>query len=255
MEELRGKVAIVTGASRGIGAATARAFAEAGAKVVLNARSGTAIEAIARELEAAGGEALAVAGDVNRFADLEAVVGAAMGRWGRIDLMVNNAGVIEPIGHLADSEPDAWAEAADINFKGVYYGLRAVLPIMQAQGAGVVVNVSSGAAVNPMEGWSHYCAGKAAALMLTRCADLECSARGIRVVGLSPGTVRTDMQVRIKASGLNPVSQLDPAVHIPPEWPARAILWLCTAEAADLRGVDVSLRDEHVRRRIGLPTG
>ncbi len=252
MEELRGKVAVVTGASRGIGAATARELAGHGVEVVLGARTADAIDDLAREIRAAGGEAIARACDVARYTEVEALVQAATDAFGRLDVLVNNAGVIEPIVRLADSHPGAWDAGLDVNAKGVYHGLRAALPLMAQQGAGVVVNVSSGAATNPLEGWSHYCAGKAAALMLTRCADLEYRERGIRVVGLSPGTVATDMQVAIRASGVNPVSRLDPAVHIPPEWAARAIAWLCTAAAADLHGVDFALRDADNRRRVGL---
>ncbi|TVQ40446.1 MAG: SDR family oxidoreductase [Geminicoccaceae bacterium] len=247
MQTLRGKAAIVTGASRGIGAATARLFAELGAKVVLVGRSADAIQVLADEI---GG--VAAPGDVTIYEDVERAVGMCVERFGRLDVMVNNAGAIAPIARLADSDPAAWAEAADVNFKGVYHGLRAALPVMLAQGGGTVVNVSSGAAVRPLEGWSHYCAGKAAALMLTQAAHLEYQDQGIRVVGLSPGTVATEMQVLIKASGINPASQLDPSVHIPPEWPARAIAWLCTPEAAEFAGTDVSLRDETIRRRIGL---
>lgn len=252
MEELRGKVAVVTGASRGIGAATATALAGHGVKVVLGARSADAVGRLAGTIRAGGGEAMAQACDVVCHTDLDALIGAALDGFGRLDILVNNAGVIEPIARLADSDPAAWSTALDINAKGVYHGLRAALPAMVKRGGGVVVNVSSGAATNPLEGWSHYCAGKAAALMLTRCADLEYRAHGIRVVGLSPGTVATDMQVAIKASGINPVSQLDPAVHIPPEWAARAIAWLCTDAAADLHGVDFTLRDADNRRRVGL---
>ncbi len=252
MDELKDKVVVVTGASRGIGAATVRAFAGQGAKVVATARSAGAIEALAAEVRADGGEAVAVPGDVAVYADVEAVVGAATERFGRLDVLVNNAGVIEPIARLEDGDPAAWGAAFDVNAKGVYHGLRAAIPVMRAQGGGVIVNVSSGAAVNALEGWSHYCAGKAAALMLTRCADLEHRDHNIRVVGLSPGTVATEMQVLIKASGLNPVSRLDPAVHIPPEWAARAIAWLCTSAASDLHGVDFALRDAENRRRVGL---
>ena len=167
-------------------------------------------------------------------------------------MLINNAGVIDPIARIADSDPEGWGEAIDINTKGVYYGLRAALPMMLEQGEGVIVNVSSGAATSALEGWSHYCSSKAAALMLTRCADTEYHEQGIRVVGLSPGTVATDMQVRIKASGINPVSQLDPSVHVPADWPAKAICWLCTDAAAEFHGVDISLRDEDIRRRVGL---
>ena len=116
----------------------------------------------------------------------------------------------------------------------------------------MIVNVSSGAATGVLEGWSHYCSSKAAALSLTRMADLEYRDQGIRVVGLSPGTVATDMQVVIKASGINPVSQLDPSAHIPPAWAAKAIAWLCTEDAAEFAGTDVSLRNEDIRHRVGL---
>ena len=102
--------------------------------------------------------------------------------------------------------------------------MRAALPVMKAQGAGTIITVSSGAAVNPMEGWGAYCSSKAGALMLTRALHLEEGANGIRALGLSPGTVATEMQVKIKASGVNPVSALDPSVHISADWPARALL-------------------------------
>ena len=252
MRELQGKVAVVTGASRGIGAATARVLAELGAKVVLTARTAEAIEAVAAEIVDTGGEALAHPADVTRFADVEAVVAVATERFGRLDILVNNAGAIEPIARLADSDPAAWATAFDVNAKGVYHGLRAAIPAMLTSGGGVVVNISSGAAVNALEGWSHYCAGKAAALMLTRAAHKEYGEAGIRVVGLSPGTVATDMQVAIKRSGLNPVSRLDWSDHIPPEWAARAVAWLCTEAGAGFDGGDMSLRDEANRRLVGL---
>src|SRR3546814_10470034 len=128
----------------------------------------------------------------------------------------------------------------------------AAIPIMEAQGHGVIVNISSGAATSPLEGWSHYCATKAAVLMLTRCVDKEYRDRGIHVVGLSPGTVATDMQRAIKASGINPVSRLDFSQHIPPEWPARAVAWLCTDAARESDGGDFSLKTENGRRRVGL---
>jgi NAD(P)-dependent dehydrogenase (short-subunit alcohol dehydrogenase family) len=123
---------------------------------------------------------------------------------------------------------------------------------MLEQGGGVIVNISSGAAVSALEGWSHYCSSKAAALSLTKCAHREYADRGIRVVGLSPGTVATDMQVSIKASGINPVSQLDPSVHRSPQDAARAVTWLCTSAATDLDGTDFSLREEADRKRAGI---
>ena len=252
MKELEGKAAIVTGASRGIGAATARELARHGVAVVLAARGSDEIEAIAAELRGAGGKAAAIVCDVSRYADVAAAVARCQDAFGRLDILVNNAGVIEPIARLGDSDPDQWGRAADINYKGVYHGLRAAIPVMEAQGSGVIVNLSSGAATGANEGWSHYCSAKAATLSLTRCVHREYGDRGIRVIGLSPGTVATEMQVLIKASGINPVSRLDPSVHIPADWPARAIAWLCTEDATEFAGTDVSLKDDHIRRRAGL---
>lgn len=252
MHELQGKAAVVTGGSRGIGAATAEELAQQGVAVVLAARSEDDIEELARKIEAEGGKASAIACDVAKYDDVAAAVELCRSTYGTVDILVNNAGVIDPISRLAESDPDGWDQAIDINVKGVYHGLRAAIPIMEAQGSGVIVNISSGAATSALEGWSHYCASKAAALMLTRCADKEYRDKGIRVVGLSPGTVATEMQVSIKASGINPVSQMDFSAHIAPEWPAKAVAWLCTEAAAEYAGSDFSLKSEEGRRKVGL---
>ena len=252
MENFDDKVAIVTGASRGIGEATARAFVSAHARVVLAARSMDHIQRIAEDIGRDGGQAIAVQCDVSDYGNVKSAVDRAVEKFGRLDFLVNNAGAIDPVARLADSDPETWARVADINYKGVYYGLRAAIPIMTQQGSGVIVNISSGAATSPLEGWSHYCSSKAAVLMLTRCADKEYRERGLRVVGLSPGTVATDMQVAIKASGINPVSQLDPSVHIPPQWVGQAVVWLCSDAAADISGCDFSLKDDEAKRQVGL---
>ncbi len=247
---MKGKVVVITGASRGIGAAAAREFAAAGAKVALLARSGDEIGALAAAIGA--DRALALRCDVGDWAAMERAVADLCDRWGRIDVLVNNAGVIEPIARLAEADAGDWAQTMAINLSGVFHGMRAVLPVMRRQGAGTIITVSSGAAVNPLEGWGAYCASKAGALMLTRVAHLEEGAHGIRVLGLSPGTVATDMQVKIRLSGVNPVSQLDPMVHIPAEWPAKALVWMCGPAADGWLGADVSLRDPAVRAAVGL---
>ncbi|GMG83088.1 SDR family oxidoreductase [Paralimibaculum aggregatum] len=252
MQELAGKAALVTGASRGIGAAAARALAAAGAGVVLAARSLGQSEAVAAEIRAAGGHAEAVACDVADYAQVAAAVARAQAAFGRLDILVNNAGLIDPIARLADSDPAGWGQVVDVNLKGVYHGLRAAIPAMEAAGGGVIVNISSGAAVSALEGWSHYCATKAAVLSLTRCAQKEYGPLGIRTVGLSPGTVATGMQRQIRASGINPVSQIDWEAHIPADWAGRAVAWLCTADAAEFAGEDVSLREPDIRKRVGL---
>jgi NAD(P)-dependent dehydrogenase (short-subunit alcohol dehydrogenase family) len=140
----------------------------------------------------------------------------------------------------------------DVNLKGVFNGMHAALPVMKAAGGGSMLTISSGAAHGPVEAWSHYCASKAAVHMLTRCVDKEEAVHGIRAIGLSPGTVATQMQREIKASGINPVSQLDWDVHIPADWPARALLWMCGPEADAWCGQEISLRDEEIRRKVGL---
>lgn len=249
---LAGKSAIITGASRGIGLAAAEALASEGAGVMLLARSSDGITALAGKLRRSGARAEAMTCDVAEYSQMQAAVARTRDVFGRVDILVNNAGVIDPIGPLHSTDPAAWANAADINYKGVFFGIRAVLPIMRSQQGGVIINLGSGAAHNPLEGWSQYCSAKAAVAMLTRCVHLENRGRSIRVFGLSPGTVATDMQRRIKASGINPVSQIDFASHAPVEHPARAIVWLCTDKAADLAGEEVSLRNPTHRARIGL---
>jgi NAD(P)-dependent dehydrogenase (short-subunit alcohol dehydrogenase family) len=246
---MNGKSVLITGASRGIGAETARMFAEAGASVMLMARSGDAINALADEI---GDRARAVTGDVASYGDVSAAIDATVAAFGRLDVLINNAGVIEPIAALATSDPAAWGQVIDINLKGVYNGMRAAMPVMQAQGGGTILTISSGAAHHPLDGWSHYCTSKAGAAMLTDCAHLEGAAHGLRIMGLSPGTVATQMQREIKASGVNPVSQLDWSDHIPADWPARALLWMCSPASDAYLGQEISLRDADIRKQVGL---
>lgn len=247
--DLTGKTAIITGASRGIGAETARAFAGAGANVVLLARDGAALGVLAREI---GEHALAITCDVTSWSQMKNAVDQAAWRFGGVDVLVNNAGVIEPIAMLRNSDPAGWARAFDVNLKGVYHGMRAAVPLMRKAGAGTVLSVGSGAAHNAMEGWSHYSASKAAVHMLTAALHKEEAGAGIRALTLSPGTVATDMQREIKASGVGPVAALKWEDHIPADWPARALLWMCSPEADAYLGGEVTLRDPAIRTTVGL---
>ena len=247
--KMTGKTVVITGASRGIGEAAAREFAEKGANVVLLARDADRIATIAAEI---GETALAIPCDVTSFEAVKSAIDRTLSQFGSIDVLVNNAGVIAPMAPLAEADVDQWGLAVDVNLKGVFHGARAVLPSMIAKGCGTILNISSGAAHNPYEVWSAYCASKAGAYMLTRHIDLEYRAAGIRALGLSPGTVATQMQRDIKSSGLGPVAELEWSDHIPPEWPAKALVWMCGEEADVYRGQDVKLRDPEIRKAIGV---
>ena len=252
--DLTGKVALVTGASRGIGQATALRLAEAGASVAVIARTKDALAETVARIEETGGKALPLACDVGRMADVTRAFEAARAAFGSLDILVNNAGTVEPIARIEDGDPADWAGAIQTNVLGTYHGVRAALPVMAARGSGTIVTISSGAANSALEGWSAYCVSKAATKKLTEVAHKEAHAQGVRVVGLSPGTVATDMMARIKDSGVNPVSQLDWSTHIPPEWAAEAVLYLCGPGGDAHLGTDFSIKTDEGRRAVGLPT-
>lgn len=250
--DLGGQVALVTGANRGIGAAIAHRLARAGAHVVVTGRHEAGAHAVAEAIRLAGGLADAVACDVTRYGDVAAAIDTCVSSHGKLDILIANAGTIEPIARLADSDPLAWDGIVDVNLKGVYHSIRAALPQMLAQGGGTIVAMNSGAANAPMEGWSHYCATKAAVQMLTRQVHKEYGDEGIRSLGLSPGPVAGEMQAAIRASGLNPVSRLADSDYIPAEWAAEAVAWLCTRAADPFLGTDFSIKTEEGRRLIGM---
>ena len=252
MISLAGKSIIVTGASRGIGEAAAHALAAAGAQLMLTARDGALTAKVAAAITAAGGTATSMACDVSDYKAVQALVAATIEKYGRLDALINNAGVIEPIARLEDSDPAAWARNIQINLVGAYHAVRAAIGPMIAAGGGTIVNISSGAAIRPLEGWSAYCSAKAAVHMMTRAIALETAAKGIRVFGFQPGTTDTDMQVQIRASRMNPVSQIPREKLTPVAEPAQCIVYLCSAAADDIAGQEVSLRDDDFRRRVGL---
>ena len=252
MRDLIGKTAIVTGASKGIGKATVMEFASLGVTVIAVSRNVEQLKNINTDGPHTAGQVHPIQGDVSNYEDVKKITQFALSLSGKIDILINNAGLIEPISKLADSSPEEWANVADVNYKGVYFCIRSVLPTMLGVGEGVIVNVSTGAATSPREGWSHYCSSKAGALMLTKMVHHEYAQSGVRAVGLSPGTVDTDMQVSIRKSGLNPISKLPANVHTPVSVPAKIIAWLCTTDAKEFDGDDVSLKDPVIQKRAGL---
>lgn len=248
-----GQTALITGASRGIGAATAVHLSDLGANVMLLARSGDEISELATDIREHGAQAEALVCDIAKNEDVENAVAACRDRFGGLDILVNNAGLIDPIARIDDADPEAWAKVIQVNLIGVFQMLRAALPLMVSTGGGTVINISSIAAVKALEGWSHYCASKAAVLSLTRSVMEEFGSQGIVCAGLSPGTVATGMQKSIASSGINPISKTPWEAHIPPEWVARAIAWMAAGGAAEYAGTDFSIKHKYGRRAVGLP--
>lgn len=246
---MKGKTVVITGASQGIGASAARIFADAGANVALLARNGEKLAALAGEI---GEAALALPCDVSDHSAVAAAIGEVEARFGRVDVLIANAAVLGDVRKVGQVEPQAWADVIDINLKGVFYPVHAVLAGMAARGAGTILTLSSGAAHRALEGWSAYCASKAGVAMLVESLDLEYREAGVRVMGLSPATVATQMQRDIKASGVNPVSELEWSDHVPPEWPAQILLWMCGAGADAYVGREVALRDPEIQKAAGL---
>ncbi len=241
--DLSGRTALVTGGNRGIGLAAVRQLAAAGARVTFTARSQANVDAAMEEM------AGAVEGrvcDVTDRAGMAAILDEGF------DILVNNAGVIGPIGRIGDVAIKDWARNIETNLVAAFCAIQAALPGMVNRGGGTVVNLSSGAAHRPMEGWSAYCAAKAGLAMVTRCVHEEWAAHGIRVFGFAPGVVDTDMQGAIRASGINPVSQLPRAALAPAEQPAWGIAWLCTPEADALVGQELDIRSDPFRSAVGL---
>jgi NAD(P)-dependent dehydrogenase (short-subunit alcohol dehydrogenase family) len=239
---------LVLGASRGLGRAIAMVLAAAAYPVGLGCRRLEDAQSVSKEIKGAGGQALPLSVDVTSWREVEAAASNLAGHFGQIAGLVNNAGVIDPIGHLIDTDPAGWGKLIEINVTGSYYGVRAILPYLG--GGGVVVNVSSGAAGRPIEGWSAYCASKAALAMLTRSIHYEYADRGVRAYGFRPGDIDTDMQARIRASGINPESRVPRQDLVKPEIPASAVTWLFRQQPVDLSGQEVDIRDPEFRKRL-----
>ncbi len=189
---LAGKVALVTGASRGIGRAVALAYGREGATLVLCGRDASELDSCA---EAAGGATLAQACDVTDGREVGALIDAAIGRFGRIDIVVNNAGVLGPHGRLVDVAPVEWERVLATNLTSVFLVTRAVLDAgMLARGQGCVINVSSGAGRRGRAGWGPYAVSKFGVDALTQVWADECKDTGVRFYSLNPGPTRTEMR-------------------------------------------------------------
>ena len=249
---MQGKVIVITGASRGIGRAAALQLAAKGAHLVLVARSEAALSDLCNEVAQLGGQALSFVLDVTDHAAVKVAIDEAHESFGRLDVVINNAGVLEPIGTIDSMTPEAWMRVIDVNLKGAFNVAHAALPSLLEQESGVVINVSSGAADRALLGWSHYCASKAALKMLTQSLHLEYAEQGLLSVGFRPGTVATEMMQAIKTSGINAVSQIPWEFHLSADEAAQGLVFLCGEGAAKYAGDEFSLKTEQGRREAGL---
>ena len=244
------RVGLVTGAARGIGAAAAVALAQRGITPVLLVRDPDRASGTVAAVRATGRDCEVVAADVAHAEEVTRAIDQILERFGRLDILVNNAGVIDPIGRIGDTDPGDWARSLSVNLLGPYHCIHAALPALRKGPTATIVNVSSGAAHAPREGWSAYCSSKAGLEMLTRAVALEYAADGLAVYGLQPGVVDTEMQVRIRASGINEVSRIPREQLAPAERSARWIAWLADRRPQDLIGQDLSVRDASLAARI-----
>jgi NAD(P)-dependent dehydrogenase (short-subunit alcohol dehydrogenase family) len=255
--DLSGKTALVTGAGRGIGRSTALLLAEAGARVIVTARTEAEIAAVAGEIIEAGGDAEAIPADIGSVEEIQGLFGAA----GPVDVLVNNAGVIAPIVPLAKSDPEEWLKNIRINLDAVYLACRLVLPHMLDSDWGRIVNVTSGAARGSTASWSAYSAAKAGVEIMTKVLGMELAETNVRANAVRPGVVDTVMQLEIRSSseeqfGAENLARFrgfhERGVLRPPEEPAKLIAWLLSSEADEVNGEVLAIDDPETSARIGL---
>lgn len=238
------KVALVTGATSGIGRATAIAFAQEGAKVVIAGRREEEGAQAVREIERAGGEALFVRTDVSREADVEALVAKTIERFGRLDFAFNNAGVFLDAGPITGSTDDVYNRTMDINVRGVFYGMKHQIPAILKSGGGAIVNNASALGLSVIPNAAIYNASKFAVIGLTKTAAIEFSAKGVRVNAVCPAVVETDINagMRSDAQGhaallaMHPIGRFGKVEEI-----AAAVLFLCSPGAAFTTGIAMPL--------------
>jgi len=236
-QPMGGRVALVAGASRGIGAATAAAFAAAGAAVVLAARDEAALRSVAADITAHGGRALAVATDVTDAGSMRRLVERAVSEFGRLDAAFNNATAGPMPAPLADIDPDEFDLGIATNVRGTFLGMKYQVPAMLASGGGAIVNMASLAGLTGVANLAAYVAGKAGIIGLTKVAALDYADQGIRVNVVAPGPILT---YHLEAAGEQ--AQRGAALSVPMRRVgtvgevARAVLWLCSDQSSFVTG-------------------
>lgn len=241
-KELTGQRALVTGGGRGIGAAIARALADAGADVAVLARSREDVERVAADLSATGRRSLALVADHADSAAVEEAVDELSQAWGGIDVLVNNAGVLGPVGPAHENDPDEWLETLRVNLGGCYLCSRAVLPGMIERRHGRIINLSGGGSVSPRPWFSAYGASKAGVVRLTETLADEVQPYGIQVNAIAPGSVNTRMTEQAAAAGARAGAEAAAAQRqlqdegATPERAAALVVYLASPRSAGLTG-------------------
>lgn len=245
LRRLEAKVAIITGASRGIGAATARLFAREGATVVLAARSEEEIARVVEKIRASGGEAMAIKTDVADIVSVEALIKRTVDAYGRLDIAFNNAGMSignKPMVEITEEEFD---HIIAINLKGVFLGMKYEIPAMLAGGGGAIVNTSSTAGLVGAIGIAPYIASKHGVIGLTKAAALEYAKDNIRVNAIAPGPILTEKMERVIAANAQVTEQINNAVPMGRTGSlaevAEAAVWLCSDAASYVTGVTLPI--------------
>jgi len=256
--KLTGQVAIVTGGGSGQGRATALLFAQEGAKVVIGDVNASGAEETVRLINRQeGGQATAIKVDVTKADEVRGLVDAAVSRYGRLDILINNAGATLFKGIEETTEED-WNRILDTNLKGVFLGCKFAIPAMRQSGGGSIVNIASVAGLLGMPQHFAYCAAKAGVDQLTRCMANELKDYNIRVNVVYPGITETHMQELIRASDDQQMGgsaeffrkRYERGENLPPELPARLIVWL--SRQSDLNGQILDINDPDIRQRAGL---